>query len=340
MRPSAACLVLSCLSALVTSTAWADPTDVSAVFTASISGRGGVDGSDYSIAPGSLIDFGPVTASVTRGPLSGGDGVATGTVSGSAFAKHPADRGEIGILGMDMKGSFTASRTSTGGTSFFPAGQMTVSANAIAEYHDDVTFLFGDTNNDPLMMEGVVFLSGVTELEAVATGGINPNNVIARVFAKLSGTNSPPTILGATMNGTGQVTLPTPDADNILGINPGISFSYLFVSGIPSPLFLKFEMGGAAELGDVSFVTQQAGFAHASFEAHYSNTLKWGGITKVVNLRTGQEVTDYQIISASGFDYTQTFSVPEPGSFAMLLLGVGVLCCCGRRYVSAVFRSR
>jgi hypothetical protein len=110
-------------------------------------------------------------------------------------------------------------------------------------------------------------------------------------------------------------------------MNPAIAFIHDFHSGIPSALSLKLEMTGIAEFGDGSSVTLSPGFAFASFEAHYSNTLKWGGITRVVNRRTGEVVTDYRITSAAGFDYTQDFPVPEPGSLVALLIGIGCFVC-------------
>ena len=329
MKPTPLCLVLSGLLAVFASTSSANPIEVSATLSGSISGRGGVDEAAYSIGPPVQVDFDSVRAEVGPLAISGGDGVSTGSLSAGVQARHPERQGDPGLLAIDMQGSFVASRQPTGAGSFFSAGSMLVGAQAIAEYHDDVTItLVNDPDpNAPVTMEGFVFLEGFAALEAVATGGIDPNNVVARIGGRLSGTNTSPTVFGAIKKATGEITPIAPGSFNILDFNPIINFSYDFFSGVPSPIFLKLEMSGAAEYGDGSAATLSSGFAIASFEAHFGNTLRWGGITRVIDRRTGAEITDYRISAASGFDYTQTFPVPEPGSLVLLLVGVGGFTC-------------
>lgn len=321
--------MLSCLSAVFASTAWADPIEVTASVFGQIGGRDGSDGSDYFISPGNSIDSDPVFASVSNYQFAGGDGVNLGSLTGAAFARHPEDHGDPAFLGIDLQGEFTASRAPTGGlNSFFPAGSMSVGLVASAEYRDEVTIEL----EHPDVLASVdmfVYLHGFAELDAVATGGIDPKNVAARVVGRFFGSGDNPVVFGAIKKATGEVTLPVPGALNILDFNPIINFSYDIISGVPFPLFLKLELTGSADFGDVSFATLSPGFAHASFGAHFSNTLEWGGITKIVDRRTGDEITDYHITSAAGFDYTQTFSIPEPN--AVVLMFVGALAIVRRR---------
>ena len=324
MKPRPLYVVLWCLSALITSTSWADPIEVSASVVGQVGGRDGVDGADYFIGPAKILDFDQAFASVGPYQVAGGDHVNTGSVTGNALAKHPEQKGDLGLVGIDLLGSLTAIRDPTGGGGFFSAGSMTVGVQATAEYRDDVTFDFA-LSNVPLTVEGFVYLEGFAALDAVATGGINPRNVAARVAGRLTGANSSPTVFGTIKNAAGEITPVFPGATNLLDFNPVINFSYTFFSGVPTPLSLLLEMSGSAEFGDGTAATNAPGFATASFEAHFGNTLKWGGITRVVDGRTGEVVTDYRITSASGFDYTQVLTIPEPESMVMLLVGLGGL---------------
>ena len=162
MKPTPVCLVLFCLLTVFASTCWAAPIDVSASIVGSISGRGGIDQATYSITLPSQTDFDSVKAEVGPHTLSGGDGVSTGSLAGSAFASHPGERGEPGFLEIDLLGSFTATRTPTGGAeSFFPAGSMLVGAQAIAEYRDEITIEKEHDDGAPVTTEGFVSLMGL-----------------------------------------------------------------------------------------------------------------------------------------------------------------------------------
>jgi len=70
--------------------------------------------------------------------------------------------------------------------------------------------------------------------------------------------------------------------------------------------------------------------AHASSEltADYASGLLWGGIRSVTDAN-GSPIVGFTVSSDSGFNYAQ--AVPEPGSWAMLLVAVGQLGWMARR---------
>jgi hypothetical protein len=64
----------------------------------------------------------------------------------------------------------------------------------------------------------------------------------------------------------------------------------------------------------------------ALFNADVSGSLHWGGIDFVTDLAGNLIPRDqWTIQSASGFDYSQPFSVPEPSSIVLLVIAL----CCG-----------
>jgi hypothetical protein len=54
-----------------------------------------------------------------------------------------------------------------------------------------------------------------------------------------------------------------------------------------------------------------------------TDSFDWGGITSVVNARTGEPITNWTVASRSGFDYSRMFPpVPEPSSLVLLLTAI------------------
>jgi hypothetical protein len=57
-------------------------------------------------------------------------------------------------------------------------------------------------------------------------------------------------------------------------------------------------------------------------ESDFSHTLRWGGISAVLDA-SGQSIQNWSVQSLPGIDLTTP--VPEPGSWALMLAGVGLL---------------
>jgi len=86
---------------------------------------------------------------------------------------------------------------------------------------------------------------------------------------------------------------------------------------------IKMTLSGTATARD-SFPTGP-GFASAYFNADYSNTMAWNGITSVTNYATRMPIVDWTLSSASGFDYSQPYSeVPEPSLLSLLSIGLSL----------------
>lgn len=65
-------------------------------------------------------------------------------------------------------------------------------------------------------------------------------------------------------------------------------------------------------------------FAASYFDADFTQSMYWGGITSINDALTGEPIENWSITSASGFDYSQPYrGVPEPSS--LLLLSAGLL---------------
>jgi hypothetical protein len=63
-------------------------------------------------------------------------------------------------------------------------------------------------------------------------------------------------------------------------------------------------------------------------QADFFSSLEWEGIDSVTD-SLGNVITGWNVTSASGFDYTRSYAnqlpVPEPGNYALLLAGLGLI---------------
>lgn len=72
--------------------------------------------------------------------------------------------------------------------------------------------------------------------------------------------------------------------------------------------------------------------AAASAWADFSHSLTWEGITAITGA-DGQAITGFTALNAAGVDYARAFAapVPEPGTWALMAAGLGLLGARGRR---------
>jgi hypothetical protein len=101
-----------------------------------------------------------------------------------------------------------------------------------------------------------------------------------------------------------------------------IPVQFTMRDGVPYTFDYTLELVGTASayLG----TTSRSPLSTAVFiDADFTHTLRWGGITSATDLNTGLPVTDYTLISSSGFDYRLPAPVPEPAG--TMLLGLTTL---------------
>jgi hypothetical protein len=256
------------------------------------------------------IDF---TDAVAFGQVSGAIDDGFGTARASATGTHkPGSNPNPNLrklATLEIGGTANASRQD-----FDPqfGGNIGVVASATVEYNDLLTIQFFPSNT-PMHIQGFYRLTGQMNVAATKNGS-NPD-IQADAFARvdLSGTGMPLVSKFSHMNTSGINDVKLPDAVN--------EFSYDVFSDVEKAIQLKLQVSGSASAGGSHLSTFKGGSAAAGFTADFSHTLEWGGITKVTNLLTGEDVTNWTVTSASGYDYSQLFEVPEPNSWVLLLSG-------------------
>jgi len=127
------------------------------------------------------------------------------------------------------------------------------------------------------------------------------------------------------MDGLGNVNSYLPgytDGFELVGDNPG---DILRIVGVKIPFTSNLTFGIASTLA----CGARAPYDGANIQVcDASGTAMWGGIRAVTDA-DGNPLTDWTVRSASGFDYTPSLyprveaAVPEPHTWAMLILGFG-----------------
>ena len=146
--------------------------------------------------------------------------------------------------------------------------------------------------------------------------------------------------VGAALEGLGVLAGPTYQqsaeaSDNIahnLTINsqPETSIQIIFdtQAGVDTLWGEKLTVSLNAQAATVSLLpTPVLGAVGTAVSGLLGNTVRrWGGISSVTDLTTGQLVENWTVTSASGFDYSKAAPEPEPSTFVLLILAAAGIC--------------
>jgi hypothetical protein len=190
-------------------------------------------------------------------------------------------------------------------------GSINASANAFVEYKDELTFSFPAPLADPAHVSGYLNLTGDMSVAEVEDG---PSiGAQASVGVQIIGT-------GITAASYGVNTIGLSGASFSDSVSNVALFSYDVSAGVPKPISIQMSMIGGILFGGANFSVREGAHASADFRGDFTGSLDWGGITSVVNARTGLPLAGWTVTSMSGFDYSQVFPpVPEPSSMSLLL---------------------
>jgi hypothetical protein len=112
------------------------------------------------------------------------------------------------------------------------------------------------------------------------------------------------------------------------------SFTMDFAFGFP--LDLQWQARVAAVVGAGSTGNERHLIASSNALADFSHTFAWAGIQSVLDAN-GQPVSGFTALNDTGYDYALSFlpggvvSVPEPGTFALMLAGLFGMAACAQR---------
>jgi PEP-CTERM motif len=104
---------------------------------------------------------------------------------------------------------------------------------------------------------------------------------------------------------------------------PGVLY-FTFLAGNRQPATLGYTLGA-------TMIARSISFTEAHLFADFGGSIHWDGIQSVEDAVTGEVIDDWTITSASGFDYSKPFEVPEPSSVLLLATALWARLALGRR---------
>jgi hypothetical protein len=225
-------------------------------------------------------------------------------------------KAKFGTLGVEFDAT-TQSQNST----VIPDDTTANVSGTVSASWEDITTLDSDilTPGTPLRATAKLILSG--SVSAVSFGGISPG-------AHYTGGS-----VTATLEGIG-FPAPTQEADS----NDNIAHSFIAtqqpqgvieiqidtIAGEAEDFGEKLTVSGNAGARTIGSFPPSPGAVGTSVGAALGGTLRWGGITSVIDLDTGLPVENWTVTSASGFDYSKPAPefTPEPATITLIAIAM------------------
>jgi hypothetical protein len=243
------------------------------------------------------------------------DAFSRTSVASTAFAS-------AGLLRLGMEGAVEQKITPTrrGGTALMSGQQVKVRWR-------DTYLVMGNTAQPqpgrPVLINAFLNVSGSIDAQAqIEHSSHSESSASAEIRLILAGRNE-----------FGQAIVPGPAGGSLIAMRtastgpndvqtnipaPGvIPVTLLAFEGVPSQMIFELTLLANAR-ADNSFNAPRPSVASASFDADFTHTLSWGGITSVTDANTGQPISGWSITAESGADYAQ--AIPEPTTGVPLLL--------------------
>lgn len=118
-----------------------------------------------------------------------------------------------------------------------------------------------------------------------------------------------------------------------MGSDPGRNYARGNVQDLPvtldfafgSPFSLSYSIVADSSAQSTISAYKFLATGEARGSADMSHTLLWGGIDGVFGANGAAVAADYSVTALSGFDYRNAAPVPEPSTYALLLVGLGAI---------------
>lgn len=256
--------------------------------------------------------YGP-TATVSSVSINGplGTVAATGSAAASYGALHS---GSTSVVGGDGQ--------ARGGATSAWIDNVTLSSSHIGAATGRATFDLSGALNSRVGGTSTAAFANSTVGVSVTVGGVQVLNIGAQLLHRNS-SNSAYDI----------------DTVSVSGLN--VSFTQGSLAGLYSfdmPFTLGTSFVLAATLTAETRAFGSSGVDDVAANSDFASTGTWGGISSV-HLSDGTVVSDLSVGSDSGFDWSHAYSavlppvpaVPEPGTFALFMAGLGLTGCAVRR---------